>query len=362
MSSLDELIHYCNEPDPVGALMLTGEWGCGKTYIIENDLTEALKDTHIIVRVSLFGMDNAKALRDAVRQRWFEVCIPLLGAIQKAKERGLFAAINSMIAGFNPIAGGTANVVVSANMQEFIPIKPVVEDFKTHEKKNVVLVYDDLERSKIGLTEALGVINDYCENQKFNSIISVNWESLRPIVEKDLDTYHMLKEKAISQVLYHVPDYDEVIHAIISERVWPTPEYGEYLLSHEDLIRDVFIADHEVSDLTSLIKGNRKNHNFRTLTKGMQSFYRIYDHITGNGNEVPENHLYSFLAYYLIANSGFIRDGKHILSFEEKDIKELYPKYLPKSVTAAERSWITTGIWDKERFLKEIAKKSGQSE
>ena len=66
MSSLDELIHYCNEPDPVGALMLTGEWGCGKTYIIENDLTEALKDTHIIVRVSLFGMDNAKALRDAV--------------------------------------------------------------------------------------------------------------------------------------------------------------------------------------------------------------------------------------------------------------------------------------------------------
>ena len=27
MSSLDELIHYCNEPDPVGALMLTGEWG-----------------------------------------------------------------------------------------------------------------------------------------------------------------------------------------------------------------------------------------------------------------------------------------------------------------------------------------------
>ena len=58
MSSLDELIHYCNEPDPVGALMLTGEWGCGKTYIIEKDLAEALKDTHIIVRVSLFGMND----------------------------------------------------------------------------------------------------------------------------------------------------------------------------------------------------------------------------------------------------------------------------------------------------------------
>ena len=44
MSSLNELIHYCNEPDPVGALMLTGEWGCGKTYLIEKELSEALND------------------------------------------------------------------------------------------------------------------------------------------------------------------------------------------------------------------------------------------------------------------------------------------------------------------------------
>ena len=356
MSSLDEMIHYCNEPDPVGALMLTGEWGCGKTYIIENDLTKALKDTHIIVRVSLFGLDTAKSLRDAVRRRWFEVCIPFLGALQKAKERGLFTAINNLLSGFNPIAGSTANVVVSANMQEFIPIKPEVEEYKTHVKKRVILVYDDFERSKIGLTEVLGVINDYCENQNFNSIISVNWEALRPIVKQDPASFHMLKEKTISQVLYHVPAYDEVIHAIICGRAWPSPEYGEYLLSHEDLIRDVFISEKEVTDLTSLIKGDRKNHNFRTLIKGMESFYRIYYHINEIGNEDTDRHLCSFLSYYLIANSGFIRDGEHTLLFEDKDIKELYPKYEAKAITAAERNWISTGIWDKEGFMKENAR------
>lgn len=31
-SSLRELVYYCTEPEPVGALMFTGEWGCGKTY------------------------------------------------------------------------------------------------------------------------------------------------------------------------------------------------------------------------------------------------------------------------------------------------------------------------------------------
>ena len=204
----------------------------------------------------------------------------------------------------------------------------------------------------MGLTEALGVVNDFCENQKFNSIISLNGESLKPIVEHELESYHMLKEKTISQVLFHVPDYGKVIHAIISGREWPSPEYGEYLLSKEDLIREVFISDDEVSDTTSLIQGNRKNHNFRTLTKGVQCFYRIYYHLIESGKEITDSRLYSFLAYYIVANSGFIRDGKHIMKFEDKDIKEYYPKYSVKEVTRAMRTWIITGIWDKEEFIK----------
>ena len=357
MSSLDELIHYCNESDPVGALMLTGEWGCGKTYLIEKELSEALKDTHIIVRVSLFGMDNAKMLRDAVRQRWFEVCMPLLGALQKARDGGIFAALSNAISRFNPVAGGAASVVVSADMRDFIPIKPEVEDLKTHKTKKVILVYDDLERARMGFAEVLGVINDYCENQNFNSIISVNEESLKPEVEQDLTTYHMLREKTISQVLYHVPDYGAVIHAMIDEEEWPSPEYEDYLFSNEGLIRHVFISDVEEADKTSLIQKNRKNHNFRTLAKGMQSFYRIFYHITKRGHEVMALHLYSFLAYFLVANSGIVRDGKPSLTVDEKDILEFYPHYAPETITDAERRWITTGIWDKESFLRELAER-----
>ena len=29
MRTLDELLYYCEEPEPVGAILLTGEWGCG---------------------------------------------------------------------------------------------------------------------------------------------------------------------------------------------------------------------------------------------------------------------------------------------------------------------------------------------
>lgn len=354
MSSLDELIHYCNEPDPIGALMLTGEWGCGKTYLVDKELAEALKDTHIIIRISLFGMDNARMLRDTVRRRWFEVCLPVIGALNKVREGGFFTAFNNALMRINPLAGGAASIVMSANMQDFLPVKPEVEDLKVHKKKKVILVYDDLERAKMGFAEVLGVINDYCENHGFNSIVSLNEESLIPVVEEDLATYQMLREKTISQVLYHIPDYSDVIHKIIDETNWQSPEYKEYLLSNEGLIRHVFISDEEEADSTSLIRETRKNHNFRTLTKGMQSFFRVYYHMTNNGIEVLPLHLYSYLAYYIVAKTGVMRNGKPSLSFEDKDILEFYPHYAPEAVTDSERRWITTGIWDKESFMKEI--------
>lgn len=56
MTTLEELKDYCNDPAPVGALMLTGEWGCGKSFFITHDFAEAVKGQYIMVRISLFRM------------------------------------------------------------------------------------------------------------------------------------------------------------------------------------------------------------------------------------------------------------------------------------------------------------------
>ena len=34
MDLIEELKNYCDINNPVGTLMLSGEWGCGKTYLI----------------------------------------------------------------------------------------------------------------------------------------------------------------------------------------------------------------------------------------------------------------------------------------------------------------------------------------
>lgn len=355
MSTMDELIHYCNENDPVGALMLTGEAGCGKTYLVGKELKKALKDTHIIIRISLFGMDSAKALHAAVRHKWLDACMPVLGSLQKAKDKGIFSAFSSVIKKFNPVAGGAADVMVSMNVLDSINIRPEVEDFITHDKRKVILVYDDLERAKMDLAEVMGVINEYCENKDFNSIIIVNEESLAGDWEKDRITCHMLKEKTVSHTLHHVPDYDEVINAILNAGKWQTPEYAEYLLEHEGLIRDVFISESENPGKTYLTKKDRKYHNFRTLTKGLQRFYRVFYHLQKAGTDVPDSRLYSFLAYYLATESGICRGGVPCIDVSDDDIKEFYPEYSQDDMTEAERRWISSGTWDKEAFAAENA-------
>lgn len=72
MDLIEELKNYCGIDKPVGALMLSGEWGCGKTYLINTKFTPLVKDKYVIVCVSLFGIDSLDALRVEVKKKWLE--------------------------------------------------------------------------------------------------------------------------------------------------------------------------------------------------------------------------------------------------------------------------------------------------
>ena len=71
MNILEELKFYCETQNPVGALMLSGEWGCGKTYLIEKTLPEDIVDTCIVLRVSLFGLGTVNEIQAEVKKKWF---------------------------------------------------------------------------------------------------------------------------------------------------------------------------------------------------------------------------------------------------------------------------------------------------
>lgn len=192
MELLKELKDYCDINNPVGALMISGEWGCGKTYLIKNKFIPSVKDIYVFVSVSLFGIDSLDKLRVEVKKKWLEKASEFdrLNETKVSKFTDSFKKIFGTIKDILPENWQKKGEVVSSIMDliNFVPISNKMFG------KKVILVFDDLERSNISCTDLLGCINDYCENQNFNTIIIANEEKIGERSEGKL-SYGKIKEK-----------------------------------------------------------------------------------------------------------------------------------------------------------------------
>ena len=360
MSTLQELINYCNEENTPGALLLTGEMGCGKTFLIEKELSEALSETHFIIRVSLLGVDSLKALDEAVRKQWLFVCTPYLAKVDQRKKQikknsGLFSAISSALSAVNPLAGNFANAVASFDVMEYIPLEPEVEDFHDNGKmKKVVVVFDDLERNKLDLMEIMGFINGYCENKKFKTIIIANEQVILAKCLKDssgngLVAYKMIKEKTVARTVLYMPDFQEIIHSINTSGKWPSEDYESFLLENEELIRDVFS-----SDSLQQRDGLNKRHNFRSLICALRDFYPVYELLKEKNIPGKEKYLSSFITYMMIWRNGIFREGQTSFDVTLEDVLALYPDYSAEAIPGSLRRWVEYGIWDEDKISEEL--------
>ena len=360
-STLQELVRYCCEEQHLGALLLTGEWGCGKTHLIEKELSEALKSTHFIVRVSLLGLDSVTALNNAVKKQWLYTCTPFLGKLDQKGERikkdSLLTVIKSILTSVNPISGGIASAIVSVDPMEYIPLKPVVEDY--HEKgtkKRVVLVFDDLSRSKLDLSIVVGTINEYCENMGFPTIVVGEREFVSALASANPVTYRMMKEKTIARIVRYVPEYQEIIHSIITKANWPNPEYAAFLAENEEILHAVFVADPPARE-----GGPVKYRNFRSLTCALQEFSRLYDTLTEHQAPNIARFLYPFIAYVLVSRNGVNKNGQPSFEIEDKEIKELYPDYRPEMLPLSIRQWLNYGLWDEAAIVEQVSELGKES-
>lgn len=363
MSTLQELIRYCSEDHHLGVLLLTGEWGCGKTYLIDEDLSEALSETHFIVRVSLLGLDSISELNNAVRKQWLQTCTPFLGKLKQERERlksrsSLLSAIANVLSAINPVKSSIASAIVSVDPLEYLPLEPLVEDLHDGAaKKRVILVFDDLNRSKMDLNSLVGTITEYCENKGFATIVIAEDEFLGSAMEADPAVYKMLKDKTIARVVRYVPDFQGIIRRIITQNVWQSREYAEYLAEKEQLICDVF-----VSDPLDREDGIGKYHNFRSLTCALQDYYRLFTALSERGARDTDRFLYSYITYILVSRNGISKDGQPCFDVSEEEIRQLYPGYAPETLPESIREWIEYGIWDEDAVSEFVSGLPGEED
>ncbi len=215
------LLSYCLPRAPLNyAVLLSGPWGSGKTFFLKKFLKE--HDVQHIY-VSLYGVASAAE----IEQKIFAQLHPLLAS------KGMqFAGILA-----RGLVKGALKIDLSGDGKDEGSLSFSLPDVKLAEfakdAAGKVLVFDDLERASMNLSQVLGFINAFVEHERTKAIIVANESQIDP----DAD-FHRIKEKLIGQTLRVAPSTAEAYPALteLIEDTWTR----DFVKKHEQDVLDIF--------------------------------------------------------------------------------------------------------------------------
>ncbi len=210
-------MNYLENDKTNTAIMLSGDWGCGKSYYIKNQLREELeKEGKDYVLVSLYGInkleDVSKALYIEARASW----------LNKKSEKGSIVKFTAktIIKGIASFFGVDLNVS-QEDLQNI---------YNSIDFSNKLIILEDFERCPIDKVELLGYINNLVEQDGVKVLVVANEKEIisfeQFIDEKTKKTqkkydegslkYLRIKEKTIGDTFYFKNNIDETITSILN--------------------------------------------------------------------------------------------------------------------------------------------------
>lgn len=352
-----ELNLFIKSEENNGALLITGKWGCGKSYLIKNCVNDLnSKNKYAIAIISLFGVDNIASLNTKVRDVYLEFTSGIFGKkaqkIYGALKKVATDSANITSAALPESAAASAvsmgvSSVLSFNPLNFINVKNTVG--QGEKQRKFVLIFDDFERCNIDKRDLLGAINEYSENKEIKVVIVADETKIND------GAYKEFKEKVVARTLRMSSNYPEIIESIIDKYKTTNGEYNQFLVKSKDCIIGAFT--HSGYD------------NLRTLKSCLIDFERIFDGWCQAGVPLDdiENIFYKFCAITYETKNGHYSIGPYgmyAIVTEETDqnkrddavrkVKSKYFEgtfdYIPNGIS----KWVVSGEWDNQAFQEEI--------
>lgn len=285
------------------AVLLDGNWGSGKTFFIENSIINRFKGQKVekdnkkkkikFIYISVYGIKEIKEIDNKIYDSIIEDFFP--------KEFRKFHRIfNKGVKSIYKLAGAFKQLpnIPKDSVRNLIEI--------LQNQKKYIMVFDDIERCEIPISELLGYINDFVEHKKIKTILISNekeilkkclytnaelkylvaenksldipkekdsFESIFEIKSRNKDDsnikfnvqdinnrvekifgedtlYKQIKEKLIGITIYYEPDLEKITEEIIKEYV-SDDKVKKYIQSNKRIIINIM---------------NNKGHvNIRTL-------------------------------------------------------------------------------------------------
>lgn len=147
------------------ALLVEGPWGCGKSWFIK-DYFERKQKTNPDNKlqplfISLYGLKSTQEISDRI----FYSAHPIF----ENKAARFLGVATSAITASLPIIG-RSNLRLGVDSSE---LKKLAQELII-DLTDKILIFDDLERCSIPVTEVIGFINSFVEHQNLRVIIIAN--------------------------------------------------------------------------------------------------------------------------------------------------------------------------------------------
>jgi hypothetical protein len=216
----------CKEPS--FALMISGDWGTGKTFLVKSFLSRRSDYLYVSVNGTTKAADIVERLYLAAFPVLADKTMRTLGSIARS-------------------VGGVFRVKSDLKMEDLLDL----------DKYNI-LIFDDLERSLMQPEELLGFINNFVEHDSKHVILLANESEL-----SRHPSYERIREKVVGFSLDVKPDFESALAVFGSSLSAPYAKFLEH--AHDELMK-------------VLQEANLKN--VRVVKYVLGEFAEIFDQLT----------------------------------------------------------------------------------
>lgn len=174
---LRSIDYYMKDKDLNNAFFINGKWGSGKSYFVKNVLNKHINEqfAHKVIYVSLYGIVNVDEIAKQIYSK--------LIAENRMKKNRIKNHLKS-----RSIATEYAKDTAIATAKNLIPMLlskvyitlPKIENYwKYITLQKIILIFDDLERSRIDIIELMGYINNFVEEYGIKTIVVGNEDEIK---------------------------------------------------------------------------------------------------------------------------------------------------------------------------------------
>lgn len=274
------ILHYVKNDKTRSAVMLTGEWGTGKSHYIKNELIPFLSEHggYKCILVSLYGLTSVSDISKSI---YLETRAKMLST----KSEG---AATSKLAVTTILKGVSSFLGVDLSASE----DTLQELYRSVDLTGRLVILEDVERTQIDLLELMGYVNNLTEqdgvkvllvanegeilryepeNEDIGEAENANTLDLRPKSGEKVYTaealeYLKTKEKTIGDTIIFYGNFEDAIKQIISSFA------NEYL--------GIYADDKRAKDLLQIME-ELKNFNLRSFIYACQKTVDIYQELQG---------------------------------------------------------------------------------